>query len=192
MSFLVVENLSVSYGAIQALRGISLRVEEGEVVTLIGGNGAGKIDDAAHDLRTAATRRRARSSSMANRSSAGRRIGSFNAGWCKCPKAAASLPISRSKRICKMGAYARHDHAGIRADHERALDLLPRLRERLQQIGRHALRRRTADAGDRPGALGSAPAVDARRAVAGPGAAGRADRLSSDSRDRPRRARRSC
>ena len=42
MSLLKVDNLSVSYGAIQALRGCSLRVEEGEIVTLIGGNGAGK------------------------------------------------------------------------------------------------------------------------------------------------------
>src|SRR5882757_3995946 len=42
MSLLHVENLSVFYGAIEAVRGISLRVEEGEVVTLIGANGAGK------------------------------------------------------------------------------------------------------------------------------------------------------
>jgi len=39
---LVLENVSVNYGAIEALRGISMRVEQGEVVTLIGGNGAGK------------------------------------------------------------------------------------------------------------------------------------------------------
>lgn len=42
MSILRVENLSVSYGNIKALKGISLRVEEGEVVSLIGANGAGK------------------------------------------------------------------------------------------------------------------------------------------------------
>ena len=42
MSLLSVENLSVFYGSIQALRGISLRVEPREVVTLIGANGAGK------------------------------------------------------------------------------------------------------------------------------------------------------
>ncbi|HEY6046309.1 MAG TPA: ATP-binding cassette domain-containing protein, partial [Pyrinomonadaceae bacterium] len=39
---LVLDNVSVNYGAIEALRGISLRVEKGEVVTLIGANGAGK------------------------------------------------------------------------------------------------------------------------------------------------------
>ncbi len=42
MSLLEVSNLHVSYGAIQALRGCSLHVDEGEIVTLIGGNGAGK------------------------------------------------------------------------------------------------------------------------------------------------------
>lgn len=42
MALLEIENLSVNYGAIQAVRGLSLTVEEGEVVTLIGANGAGK------------------------------------------------------------------------------------------------------------------------------------------------------
>src|SRR5262245_33277680 len=42
MPLLEVNDLSVFYGAIQALRGVSLRVEPGEIVTLIGGNGAGK------------------------------------------------------------------------------------------------------------------------------------------------------
>ncbi|HWE62188.1 MAG TPA: ATP-binding cassette domain-containing protein, partial [Chloroflexota bacterium] len=42
MSLLSVENLSVRYGAIQAVSGISLRVEQGEVVALLGSNGAGK------------------------------------------------------------------------------------------------------------------------------------------------------
>ncbi|HXM47449.1 MAG TPA: ATP-binding cassette domain-containing protein, partial [Pyrinomonadaceae bacterium] len=39
---LVLDNVSVNYGAIEALRGVSMRVEQGEVVTLIGANGAGK------------------------------------------------------------------------------------------------------------------------------------------------------
>ena len=42
MSLLEVDNLTVFYGSIEALRGVSLRVDEGEVVTLIGANGAGK------------------------------------------------------------------------------------------------------------------------------------------------------
>ena len=42
MSLLEVDNLSVNYGAIEAIRGCTLRVDQGEIVTLIGGNGAGK------------------------------------------------------------------------------------------------------------------------------------------------------
>ena len=73
MSLLDVENLCVFYGSIEALRGISLRVDEGEVVTLIGANGAGKSTT----LRTISgllqSRSAARFDSTARRFSAGRR-----------------------------------------------------------------------------------------------------------------------
>ena len=60
MSLLDVENLSVFYGSIEALRGISLRVDEGEVVTLIGANGAGKSTTLADDFRADCSRSGAR------------------------------------------------------------------------------------------------------------------------------------
>ena len=56
---LTLENVSVSYGAIEALTDISLHVEKGEVVTLIGANGAGKTTTFAHDHGFARTAQRA-------------------------------------------------------------------------------------------------------------------------------------
>ena len=48
---LKIDDLHVSYGGIQALRGISLEVPDGKIVTLIGANGAGKVHHAAHHMR---------------------------------------------------------------------------------------------------------------------------------------------
>lgn len=53
MSLLEVNDINVYYGAIHAIKGISFSVDEGEVVTLIGANGAGKSHDAEHGRRTA-------------------------------------------------------------------------------------------------------------------------------------------
>ena len=58
---LELEDVHTYYGNIHALKGVSLTVDEGEIVTLIGSNGAGKIDHAAHDQRHRARRARARS-----------------------------------------------------------------------------------------------------------------------------------
>lgn len=132
MSFLAVENLSVCYGAIQALHGISLRVEQGEVVTLIGGNGAGKT-----------TTLRAVSGLLRPKAGSIEFDGESILGWqphrivchglVQVPEGRGIFANLTVEENLQMGAYARHDRAAIRADHERALDLLPRLRERLQQ-----------------------------------------------------------
>lgn len=132
MSLLAVENLWVSYGAIQALRGISFHVEEGEVVTLIGGNGAGK-----------STTLRTISGLLCSKQGTIQFEGQAIHGWPPhriVQKGIVQVPEGRGifanlsvNENLRMGAYARHDPAGIRADHERALELLPRLRERLYQ-----------------------------------------------------------
>jgi branched-chain amino acid transport system ATP-binding protein len=132
MSFLTVEKLSVSYGAIQALHGVSLRVEQGEVVTLIGGNGAGKT-----------TTLRAISGLLRPASGNIEFDGESIVGWlphrivCQglvhVPEGRGIFANLTVEENLQMGAYARHDREAIRQDHERALDLLPRLRERLQQ-----------------------------------------------------------
>jgi branched-chain amino acid transport system ATP-binding protein len=132
MSFLVVENLTVCYGAIEALHGISLRVEQGEVVALIGGNGAGKTTT----LRAISglLRPTAGQITFDGESIIGtppHRI--VQRGLVHVPEGRGIFANLTVEENLAMGAYARHDRQAIRADHERALELLPRLRERLQQ-----------------------------------------------------------
>ena len=93
MAFLTVENLTVCYGAIQALHGISLRVEQGEVVTLIGGNGAGKTTTLRAISGLLRSERGQHRRSTANRSWAVQPHRIVRAAWCMCPKVAASSPI---------------------------------------------------------------------------------------------------
>jgi branched-chain amino acid transport system ATP-binding protein len=133
MSLLAVENLSVYYGSIQALRGISLRVEAGEVVTLIGGNGAGKSTT----LRTISGLLSPKHGSIQfdGRSIQGlppHRI--VQSGLVQVPEGReifANLTVDENLQIA---SYTRKDRAAIRRDRDRALDLFPRVRERLRQL----------------------------------------------------------
>jgi branched-chain amino acid transport system ATP-binding protein len=132
MSLLVVENLSVFYGAIEALRGVSLRVEEGEVVTLIGANGAGKTTT----LRTI-------SGLIEPRRGAIKFSGQEIQGWAPHRVVKSGLvQVPEGREIfanlsvdenLQLAAYLRNDRAAIRSDRERALELFPRVRERLDQ-----------------------------------------------------------
>jgi len=129
-ALLEVEALSVRYGDLVALRGVSLRVDEGEVVCIIGPNGAGKsttlgaigggLTPFAGSIRLAGeTILGERAERIARRGVAlvpeGRRI--FG-----------TLTVAENLMI---GGYVQNDRAAAKADLERMLDLLPRLRERL-------------------------------------------------------------
>jgi branched-chain amino acid transport system ATP-binding protein len=132
MSLLVVENLSVFYGSINALRGISLRVEPGEVVTLIGGNGAGKTTT----LRTISGLLQPKQGSItfdgrAIQGWAPHRI--VKSGVVQVPEGREIFANLSVEENLQLAAYLRHDKAAIRQDMERALDLFPRVRERLKQ-----------------------------------------------------------
>jgi branched-chain amino acid transport system ATP-binding protein len=133
MSLLAVENLSVFYGSIQALRGISLRVEAGEVVTLIGGNGAGKSTT----LRTISGLLQPKSGTI---QFDGREIQGWpphrivQSGLVQVPEGReifANLTVEENLQIA---SFTRKDRDGIRRDRERALNLFPRVRERLRQL----------------------------------------------------------
>lgn len=132
MSLLAIDNLSVFYGAIEALRGISLRVEQGEVVTLIGANGAGKSTT----LRTISGLLQPKTGSIRF---AGQPIHNWQphrvvkCGVVQAPegrKIFANLTVDENLQLA---AYLRKDRAAIRADRDRALELFPRVRERLAQ-----------------------------------------------------------
>lgn len=132
MSLLQVENLSVFYGSIEALRGISLHVEEGEVVTLIGANGAGKT-----------TTLRAISGLIESKRGAIRFAGQSIHGWPTYRVVKSGLiQVPEGREIfanltvdenLQLAAFLRKDKAAIRTDRERALELFPRVRERLRQ-----------------------------------------------------------
>ncbi len=129
---LSVENLSVGYGAIKALHGISLRVERGEIVTLIGSNGAGKTTT----LRTISGLVRAAAGSITFE---GVPIGKLPAhqivrmGIAQAPEGRGVFANMSVDENLSLGAYARHDKEQIEKDRQRAMELFPRLRERLSQ-----------------------------------------------------------
>ncbi len=133
MALLEVDNLHTYYGNIHALKGISLEVNEGEIVTLIGANGAGKTTT----LRTICGLLHPRQGSVRFE---GRDITSMPAheivylGVSMVPEGRgifAKLTVSEN---LDMGAYTRTDRSGIERDRERVFELFPRLRERRNQI----------------------------------------------------------
>jgi branched-chain amino acid transport system ATP-binding protein len=132
MSLLIVEDLCVCYGSIEALRGISLRVEPGEVVTLIGANGAGKSTT----LRTISGLLQPKRGSVrfANEAIHGwqpHRV--VASGLVQVPEGREIFANLTVDENLQLAAYLRKDHDGIRSDRERALNLFPRIRERLRQ-----------------------------------------------------------
>ena len=133
MSLLKVTDLKVSYGGIEALRGISFEVEQGQIVTLIGANGAGK-----------STTLRAISGLVKPASGkiefGGQDITGMDAqkvvssGIALVPEGRRVFDNLTVRENLKIGAYLRRDEAGIRLDMERVFDLFPRLRERDWQL----------------------------------------------------------
>jgi branched-chain amino acid transport system ATP-binding protein len=126
------EGLDVFYGAIHALRGVSVRVRPGEIVTLIGANGAGKSTL----LRAVSGLVRARGGLTVfdnrdiTRASPSAIVGR---GLVHCPEGRRIFANMSVRENLEMGAYLRRDRDGIAADMERVLTLFPRLRERFGQ-----------------------------------------------------------
>jgi branched-chain amino acid transport system ATP-binding protein len=132
MPLLSVESLTVFYGAIQALRDISLRVESGEIVTLIGSNGAGKSTT----LRTISgllqpARGNIEFDGRAIRGWPPHRI--VQNGLVQVPEGRRIFANLTVDENLQLAGFTRTDRAAIRKDRDRALDLFPRVRERLQQ-----------------------------------------------------------
>jgi branched-chain amino acid transport system ATP-binding protein len=131
---LQVENLNVYYGAIHALQGISFNVNEGEIVTLIGANGAGKSTT----LRTLSGLLRSRTGSITFK---GHDIANMpaekivEAGISHVPEGRKIFAPLSVRENLMMGAYSRSDPAEIQQTLERAYKSFPRLKEREGQYG---------------------------------------------------------
>ena len=128
---LEVEDIHTAYGSIEALKGISLTVEEGEVVTLIGSNGAGKSTT----LRSISGLTPPRTGSIRFR---GEEISTLPAqeivrlGISQSPEGRRCFQRMTVRENLELGAYLRRD-ANVRDDLDRVFDLFPRLREREKQ-----------------------------------------------------------
>jgi branched-chain amino acid transport system ATP-binding protein len=126
---LILENVTVSYGAIEALTEINLQVNEGEVVTLIGANGAGKTTT----LRTITGLLEPKNGQIFYE---GERISGVAAhrlvslGIAMSPEGRGVFANLTVRENLEMGAYIRKDKKGISGDMERGYAMFPRLKER--------------------------------------------------------------
>ena len=130
---LKIENLHVAYGGIQALRGISLDVPDGKIVTLIGANGAGKSTT----LRTISGLVKATSGSISwnGEELLGKPIDKIvTSGIAMSPEGRRVFPDMTVLENLKIGAYLRKDKAEIQKDIEWVYSLFPRLEERHWQL----------------------------------------------------------
>jgi branched-chain amino acid transport system ATP-binding protein len=129
---LVLDNISVNYGAIEALRGISMRVEQGEVVTLIGANGAGKTTT----LRTITGLLEPKEGSITFE---GDDIGGkpthklVARGISMSPEGRGVFANLSVRENLQMGAYLQKNRAQIAADLKKVFEMFPRLKERENQ-----------------------------------------------------------
>jgi branched-chain amino acid transport system ATP-binding protein len=127
-------SVSIGYGGIEAVRGVSIHVDEGEIVTLIGGNGAGKSTM----LRTVSGLKRLSEGTISFR---GSRIDDLGAheivslGICQAPEGRRIFPRMSVRENLEMGAFARRAGGGLREDFDRVFALFPVLKERQRQLG---------------------------------------------------------
>ena len=129
---LKIENLYVNYGGINALRGISLEVQDGEIVTLIGANGAGKSTT----LRTITGLVKAASGSVVwnGEELIGKSIDTiFKSGIAMVPEGRRVFSDLTVLENLQIGAYLRKDREEIDKDIEWVYSLFPRLKERYWQ-----------------------------------------------------------
>ena len=133
MALLELEGVDAFYGRIQALRGVTIKVERGEVVALIGSNGAGKTTT----LRTISGLMHPNSGTVTfdgqdiTRTRPSRIV---ELGISQSPEGRRLFPRMSVLDNLFMGAYSRNDKPGITSDMTRVFQLFPRLQERRTQI----------------------------------------------------------
>jgi branched-chain amino acid transport system ATP-binding protein len=130
---LELDQVSAGYGPVEALRDISLRVYEGELVTLIGANGAGKTST----LKTISGILRPRSGRITFAGATIARLSPseiLKRGIAHCPEGRRIFPYMTVRENLQMGAYLRNDAHAIQQDMERVFEQFPLLKERLPQV----------------------------------------------------------
>ena len=133
MALLELAGVDAFYGRVQALRGISITVDQGEVVALIGSNGAGKTTT----LRTISGLMHPPSGAITfggkdiSRTPPHQIVG---LGICQSPEGRRLFPRMQVIDNLRMGAFLRKDASGIQKDMERVFELFPRLKERTTQL----------------------------------------------------------
>jgi branched-chain amino acid transport system ATP-binding protein len=130
---LKVDNISVFYGNIQAIKGISLEVNEGEIVTLIGANGAGKSTL----LKTLSGLLKPKEGTIQylGNNISGKPVQDIvKAGISHVPEGRRVFANMTVEENLELGAYLRKDSAEIRKDFEKVYELFPRLKERSKQM----------------------------------------------------------
>ena len=133
MALLELDGVDAHYGRIQALRGVTMKVEKGEIVALIGSNGAGKTTT----LRTISGLMHPSAGTIKfdgkeiTRTPASQIVG---LGISQSPEGRRLFPRMSVVDNLFMGAYSRNDKAGITSDMENVFKLFPRLQERRMQI----------------------------------------------------------
>lgn len=133
-TLLTVENIHAGYGPIEALKGVSLTVRQGEIVTMIGANGAGKSStlmciSGIHRLRSGRIRFDGQDVTGLPPHALVER------GLAQVPEGRRIFPRLTVLENLDMGAYVRRDKKNLAEDFERAFHLFPILRERRAQIG---------------------------------------------------------
>lgn len=135
MALLEINNIHVYYGAIHALKGISLKVEEGQIVALIGANGAGKTTT----LRTISGLLHPKEGSILYNGNPLHEMKAqaiVKAGISQVPEGRRIFAPLTVMENLEMGAFLRSDKEGIKADLETVFHSFPRLKERtFQQAG---------------------------------------------------------
>ena len=164
------QNLQAFYGSTRVLHGIDFALEPGGITTILGANGAGKTTA----LRAISGMVRTEGAIQFD----GERIDgtarprmSRGAGIAHVPDGRGTIMQLTVEENLKLGAHTRKDKKGVAEDTDLVFGYFPRLKERAQAAGRHAVRRRAADAGDQPRADDAAEAAAAGRAELRPCAA---------------------
>jgi branched-chain amino acid transport system ATP-binding protein len=133
VALLELEGVDAFYGRVQALHGVSINVDQHEIVALIGSNGAGKTTT----LRTISGLMHPANGSISfggqdiTKTAAHKIVG---LGICQSPEGRRLFPRMQVIDNLQMGAYTRTDKPGIQQDMQRVFELFPRLKERSTQL----------------------------------------------------------